>query len=272
MNLADRMASHPEIAVGGCVTWAFLIIWIVSMVHWMIQAEIDTAFGLVGIVLGIGLGVLAINPPAGNEMITPLIMFAVIASVILFIPLRNVINQHELVAIDMDAIDRAYRQLEERPNNVGAKFKIAKLIYSRGLHGHAITLADEALKGMPADFFTEEHKTVDQWKRAGHDTSTFRALPCIECGTSNPPGELYCSKCGSKYLLDQAKGRWIGRAMVRKLMAGWVALLGVFVGIPISATALPPGPSLLAIAGLMILVVVTLYTAFVGNNPSSRRA
>ena len=271
MNLSDRLAAHPEIAIFGCITWAFLIVWILSMVHWTIQAEIDTGFGIIAIIFGIGLGFLVFNPPAGNDFISPLVTLTVVASVILFIPLRSLINRHELVAIDMDAIDRAYRQLEERPNNVGARFKIAKLIYQRGLHGHAIKLADDALQNMPQDFFAEEHKMVDMWKRAGHDADTFKALSCVECGAHNPPGELYCKGCGAKFLLDQAKGKWIGRAMVRKLMAVWVAMLGVFVGIPVSAVALPPAFAAIAICGLAILVVVTLYSAFLGGR-SPRKA
>src|SRR5206468_11853284 len=143
-----------------------------------IQGEVEAPFGILGIGLGLGLGVLVINPPAGSEYLTPLIAVVVASSVALYIPLRSVIHRHELVAIDMDAIERAYQQLEERPNNVGARFKIAKLVYTRGLYGHAIKLADEALKNMPADFFTEEHKLVDGWKKQGHDTSSFRALPC----------------------------------------------------------------------------------------------
>lgn len=271
MTFADRIAAHPEIAVAGCLTWAFLIIWILSLLHWTIQGDIDTGFGLIGILIGVGLGVLVLNPPQGNEYIAPLIMFAVIISVALYIPMRNVISHHELVAIDMDAIDRAYKQLEERPNNVGARFKIAKLAYSRGLHGHAITLADEALKNMPADFFGEEHKIVEGWKRQGHPAAAFRALPCVECGSSNPPGELYCKKCGAKFLLDQAKGRWIGRAMIRKLFAGWVALLGIFVGIPTSVAALPPEAAIVAIVGLCLLVGTTLYAAFF-INPFGKKA
>src|SRR5690242_8002550 len=102
------MAAHPELAIGGCVTWIFLLVWILSMVHWIIQAEIDTGLGIMGIVLGFGLGILVVNPPPGNEYITPLIMFAVIGSVALFVPMRSIINRHELVSIDMDAIDRAY--------------------------------------------------------------------------------------------------------------------------------------------------------------------
>ena len=268
MNFADRLAAHPEIAIFGCITWAFLIVWILSMVHWTIQAEIDTGFGIIAIIFGVGLGFLVFNPPAGNDFISPLITLTVVGSVVLFVPLRSIINQHELVAIDMDAIDRAYRQLEERPNNVGARFKIAKLIYARGLHGHAIKLADDALQNMPQDFFAEEHKMVESWKRAGHDAATFRALSCVECGASNPPGELYCKKCGAKFLLDQAKGKWIGKAMVRKLMAVWVAMLGVFVGIPVSAVALPPIAAAVAICGLATLIIVTLYSAFLGGRAS----
>ncbi|MEA2552486.1 MAG: hypothetical protein QOJ65_662 [Fimbriimonadaceae bacterium] len=265
MNLADRFAAHPELAIGGCITWAFLALWIVSMIHWMVQGEIDAGYGIIGVFLGFGLGILAINPPEGSEFLTPVVMFAVVITVVLFVPLRSAINRHELVSIDMEAISRAYGQLEERPNNVGAKFKIAKLVYNRGLHGHAIKLADDALKGMPSDFFGEEHKLVDMWKRQGHDSASFRALPCVECGNSNPPGEIYCKKCGAKFLLDQAKGKWLGRAMVRKLMAGWVAMLGVSVGIPLCATALPPAAAMVAILGLAVLIVILLYSAFIGN-------
>jgi ribosomal protein L40E len=270
LNLADRIAQNPEILIGGCITWAFLLVWIMSLLHWTIQGEIDTPFGILGMGLGLGLGILVISPPVGSEYLTPVVAVFVVASVALYVPIRSAVNRHELVAIDMDAIERAYDQLEERPNNVGARFKIAKLVYGRGLHGHAIKLADEALKSMPEDFFAEEHKIVDVWKRQAHDTASFRALPCVECGSSNPPGELYCRKCGAKFLLDQAKGRWIGRAMVRKLMAVWVALLGVFVGIPTSLAALPPEAAIMAISGLAVLVLTTLYAAFF-TNPITKR-
>lgn len=265
MTFADRVAAHPETLIGGCITWAFLLLWILSLLHWMIQGDIDTGYGLIGIVIGIFLGIMAISPPPGNELVTPLIAGAVVLTVVLFVPMRSAFARHALVAIDMDAIERAYEQLEERPNNVGARFKIARLIYARGLHGHAIKLAEEALKGMPADFFQEEHKLVDMWKRQGVDSSTFRDVPCVECGYNNPPGELYCKRCGSKFLLDQAKGRWMGRSMVRKLIAGWVAVIGVFVGMPISATSLPPGAALVSIGGLTVLILTTLYSAFIGS-------
>jgi len=265
LNLADRIAQNPEILIAGCITWAFLLVWVISLLHWTIQGEIELPFGILGITFGLLLGILVINPPPGKEFIVPLIAVAVICTIALWVPMRSIINNHELVAIDMDAIERAYDQLEERPNNVGAKFKIAKLVYHRGLHGHAIKLADEALQNMPADFFTEEHKLVDQWKRQAHDTASFRALPCVECGMSNPPGELYCKRCGAKFLLDQAKGRWIGRAMIRKLIAVWVALLGVFVGIPTAMAALPPIAAVMAMGGLIVLVLTTLYAAFFTN-------
>jgi ribosomal protein L40E len=270
LNLADRIAQNPEVLIGGCITWGFLLVWIISLVHWTIQGEVDAPFGILGIIVGLGLGIAVISPPAGAEYLTPIIAVAVAASVALYVPIRSAINRHELVAIDMEAIERAYRQLEERPNNVGAKFKIAKLVYGRGLHGHAITLADDALKTMPEDFFGEEHKLVDMWKRQGPDTASFRALPCVECGSSNPPGELYCKKCGSKFLLDQAKGRWVGRAMVRKLLAVWIALLGVFIGIPLALSALPTVPALVAVIGLGTLVLTTLYAAFF-TNPITKR-
>ena len=271
MSLADRIAQSPELLVFACITWGFLLVWIMSLLHWTIQGEIDAPFGILGITIGLALGAIAISPPKNNEMLTPIIAVAVVSTVALYIPIRSAINRHELVAIDMDAIERAYQQLEERPNNVGARFKIAKLVYGRGLHGHAIKLADEALKNMPDDFFAEEHKLVDMWKRQAHDTASFRALPCVECGTSNPPGELYCRKCGAKFLLDQAKGRWIGRTMIRKLMAVWIALLGVFVGIPTCFAALPQLPALFATMGLALLVLTTLYAAFF-TNPVTKKS
>lgn len=242
----------------------------IALLNWTIQGDIEAGYGIVGIVIGLGLGVLAMSPPEGSEFMGPVAAGAVVVTVALFIPLRGAFGKRALAAIDADAIARAYDQLDERPNNVGAKFKIAKLIYARGLQGHAIKLAEEALKGMPPDFFGEEHKLVDMWKRQALPSSTFKDLPCVECGTNNPPGELYCSRCGSKFLLDQARGRWIGRAMARKLIAGWVALLGVFIGMPISAKSLPPAAALVAIVGLAVLIITTLYAAFFGSRTPGR--
>lgn len=270
MNLADRFAAHPELAVAGCITWIFVVVWIMAMLHWTIQGDIDPPYGILGIVIGLGLGILSISPPAGKDFLTPVAMFAVVGSVALFVPLRTLLNRNELVSIDVDAIERAYEQLEERPNNVGARFKIAKLAYRRGLQGHAIKVAEDALKGMPQDFFTEEHKLVEMWKRQSTDDVSFKPIPCVECSTNNPAGELYCKGCGAKFLLDQAKGKWIGRALARKLIAGWVALLGVFVGIPLTASTLPPGAALVAILGLALLVLTTLYSAFIGSKTPRR--
>lgn len=235
------------------------------MVHWMITADIDTAYGVISITIAIALGVLVFNPPKNDSTISFLVTAAVIASVALFVPMRSVLNRHALVTIDMDAIDRAYKQLEERPNNVGARFKIAKMIYQRGIWGHAIKIAEEALKGMPEEFFGEEHKLVESWRRQNPGKEIYGPLGCIECGLNNKPGELYCRRCGARFLLDQAKGRWIGKTLARKLMAGWIAMMGVFVGIPVAATALPPVPAMVAVAGIAMLVLTTLYAAFLGD-------
>jgi ribosomal protein L40E len=191
-------------------------------------------------------------------------LVGVVFTIALFVPIRNALANHELVAIDMEAIDRAYKQLEDRPNNVGAKFKIAKLVYKRGLHGHAIAVADDALKGMPEDTFGEEHKLVGQWKRQEHDEGSFEPVPCKECGAYNPPGEVFCRRCNAPFLLDHVKGRWFGRDTARKLTAVWIALMGLFVGLPVAA-ALPVVAAVILMIGLGILVMITLYTAFLGQ-------
>jgi ribosomal protein L40E len=235
------------------------------MVHWMIQGDVDFGFGIVSIVVAGLLGAVMLNPPNGLTWISPLIAVALAFSVFAFVPLRQALEGRELVAIELDQLDRAYKQLDERPGNLGARFKIAKLVHRRGFYGHAMAIAEDALKQMPEEFFQEEHKVVATWKRTELEPGDLRGLGCVECGFSNPPGEIYCKRCGSKYLLDQAKGKWIGRTLGRKILASWVALMGVFVGIPITALALPLVPAIIGVLGISILILTILYTAFLGE-------
>lgn len=260
MNLSDRISENPLAFAASIAVWIPIAVWIISLIHWMIQGEVDGLLGFIGIVIGVGLGVLTVNPP--NPDLAPVVFLAIVATMAFFVPLRNAMNSRALVALDMSLIERAYLQLEHKPNDFGARMRIAKMIYQRGLFGHAITIAEEALKHMPEEFFLEEHKMVQRWKGSEYAPSQFRALPCVECGMGNPPGSFHCSRCGSRFLLDQAKGKWVGRTMARKLMAGWATLMAVFVLIPLAATSLPPVSAVVTVAGIGILVLIVLYVAF----------
>ena len=78
----------------------------------------------------------------------------------------------------------------------------------------------------------------------------------------NEPGTLYCSRCRSKYLLDYAKGRWLGRRSVRRLISVWIAAVAGLVGVPTAATALDPRKSIIVVPLLMLTAVLIIWRAF----------
>ena len=47
--LYDTVMSHPQWIAIACVAWIAIAVWIMSLVGWMIQGEVDVLFGVLGI-------------------------------------------------------------------------------------------------------------------------------------------------------------------------------------------------------------------------------
>ena len=94
----DRIAEHST-ALIGCLAWLPLAVWIMACVHWLIGGDIDVWTGFAGIVLALGLGYEAINPPV--PQLAPLTVVAVFITVIMFPFVRTAMDKKALKAIDI---------------------------------------------------------------------------------------------------------------------------------------------------------------------------
>jgi len=254
----DRLTNNSA-ALIGCLAWIPLAVWILACVNWAIGGDIDPITGILGVFFAFGLGYEAINPPV--PAMAPLTVIAVLVTVVMFPFARTAMDRRQLRGIDIEALERSYQALSVRPDNVIAKFKIAKCLFDLGVCGHALRIAESLAPHMPQRFFTEELRTLRKWQMMQIEGRFFAPISCAECQTSNPPGNLFCEKCGSAFLLDFAKGKVVGKRLGKKLVSTWIALIAVLVGLP-AAKALPPGPCIATVASMLIFAVTMVYFAF----------
>lgn len=254
----DRIAQHST-ALIGCLAWIPLAVWILACVHWTIGGDIDAVTGVIGVFLAVGLGYEAINPPVPE--LAPLTVIAVLLTVVMFPFVRRAIDKRELRGVDVEALERGYQALSVRPDNLLAKIKIAKVLFDLGICGHALRIAESLTSNMTPRFFSDELRMVRNWQRMKLEARFFAPIVCAECHTANAPGGLFCSQCGSPYLLDFAKGRIVGPQLGRKLVSTWIALIAILIGIPM-AKSLPPAPAITTILGMMTVAIVMVFLAF----------
>jgi len=249
----------PPIPLVGCIAWIPLAVWIVATVHWMIGGEIDVMTGFGSIFVAVGLGYEAMNPPV--PQMAPMTVVAVTLTVIMFPFVRAAMNKRALRQIDIEELEKAYAALHGRPDNVLAKIQIAKILFGLGVCGHAMRVVENLMPHMPARFFTEEIRMLKRWHMMGLEAHYFQPITCVECQTSNQAGDVYCRQCGSPYLLDFVKGKVVGTRLGKKLMAAWISMIAVLIGIP-AASALPPVPGVLAVLSVLTLASGMVYLAF----------
>ncbi len=258
---AERVASNPLGFMSGCLVWIPVSIWVLSMVWWTIQGDVETGFGLLSIGVGITLGVLTVAPPVPS--LSPLLFLLVVLTVIMFPFVRAQLTKHALAQIDIEEVESAYSQLQQRPDNLGAAMKLARVLHTRGMVGPAIAVAENALSGANPGLFREELRMVSVWKNHLRSSDPIQPLPCLRCGNENAPGTCFCASCGAPYLLDHAKGKWVGSGTATRLIASWLAAVLILAGIPMTAAALPPLPSVLLIVAEITLGVFVLVRAFI---------
>ena len=271
MNFKEHVAADPLGAFSAVFVWVPIAVWVISMVHWMVTAEIETPFGLVAIGVAIGLGVVTASPPA--PWLSPLIFTAVMVTVVVFPFVRTAVNRHALAAIDIEQLEKHYEALRMRPDNAGAMIKMAELLYIRGFPAYAVAIGERALVNLPVNLFRAEHQMVSAWKMQGASAPKGRLFPCLHCGFGNDPSEINCQQCGYPYVVEMAKGKWLGTGSGRKLIAVWIGLVIAFVGIPASASLAQRSPvlALTVIALQIVAAAVVVYQVFLkgGKNENA---
>lgn len=257
--LRDHLFENTGSFIAGCAVWVPIGIWVLGLIQWAIQGDIDFLSALAGICVGIGLGATALL--SKEPYMAPLILVAVVITMLAFPAVRSSLNKRALAQIDVEAIDRAYEALSMRPGNAAAKFKLAKAVYGKGMPAHAIALAEDAIQQMPEAIFPEEHRILKNWRHyrvpAGQGD-----LSCLECNYMCTTGQTHCQRCGAPFLLEHAKGAWVGKGLARKFIAAWVSIVVAIVGIPYVAGAFPPMASIPVILGLCTMAIVVLVVTF----------
>ena len=245
--LLDLLKNHPEYLLAGLVAWIIVIAWVMSLIHRMIMNEVDFLSGVIGIGVAMGLGVMSISPTV--PILQPISIGALYLSGI-FVPLAQIAyNRHEIKDIDIDGVQKAYEGFVLRPNNPASKIRLARHLYTLGVRGHAYVLAESALDDLPRRYFPDEHRMMAQWRQRPPPESEFAPIRCVECGFDNPAGNVHCARCGSRFLLDRVKGRFVSGDFGKKLVAIWILMMLALVGLPVAA-------SLGGLGGLCAIVVI----------------
>lgn len=257
--LRDQIFNNPVSLIAGCAIWVPIAIWVLALLQWAVQGDIDFLSALAGIAVGIGLGGTALL--AREPYMAPLILVGVLVTMAAFPVVRSSLNKRALAQIDVEAIEKAYELLAQKPGNAATKFKLAKTIYNKGMPAHALALAEDAIQQLPEAMFAEEHRIVKRWRHyrvpPGQGT-----LNCLTCSIVCPPGLTHCQRCGAPFLLDHARGAWIGKGLARRFVAAWIAIMVALVGIPFVAGSFPPGAAIPVIIGFMAMAIVVLVVTF----------
>lgn len=237
--------------LSGCLIWIPICAWVYTFISWMIQGEIDFLLGLAGIGAGFGLGMFALHPPRPD--LPPYILLATVAMMVLFPTARSIHHRQMASKLEIESMKRAYSQLSFRPDNVGAKFRIAHALYKKGAHQVAMAVAEEALRNMPKKLFEEEERTLAQWKRAAGNSPEAKRISCVSCGKSNDAHCIFCQGCGAPILLDYARGTWINPGAARKIFAGWLVSISLLAVIPFLLLNVR-SPDRYVLVGLTVLI------------------
>ncbi len=252
MTFSERVAADPFGFFAAFFVWIPVAVWVVSVVGWMVSGDLEALGGIVAIGVAIGLGVLTAAPP--DPRLSPLFFGVTVLTVVMYPFVRTAAHKHAHAKIDIEQIDRHAETLRRKPNDLGAMFRLAELLYKRGLPAQAIALGEKALTGMPANLFRPEHTALSAWKAQATSPGLFRPVACLRCHEPNPPGNLNCASCGYPYVVELAKGRLLGPNTAKQLVAVWIAIVIALVGLPSAAKVAEKSP---AMAVVLMAVQVT---------------
>jgi len=266
-TMSERISREPFAFGAALIVWLPVAIWVISLINWMITAEIDTISGLFGVCLALLIGFFAVNPP--HPSLAPVFVLVAFATIAIAPVTRAAMNKAALQSIEVEAIERAYEMLSTKPDNFGAKIRLARALWAKGIRSHAVAIADGALRNAPEQMFAEEHRMLRQWRQAEEDAPGVQRIKCVDCGVPNVPGGMFCSRCGAPFLLDYAQGKFVKSGVIQRVTAGWIAAVAALVAIPSVAVGFPPIVAMIAIPLLVFVGGYLLYAAF--RDPSSER-
>jgi hypothetical protein len=254
-------------AAVGCLAWIPVAFMIMSFVQWMIAGDVDFVTGIFGIFVGLGLGFVAMRPPI--PILAPIALFVALCTVLAYPFVRLMLDRRDRKSFEVEELERAYALLGQQPRNPLAKFRIAKCVSVMGMPGPAYKVAESVMGDLPPELFVDEHRQFRNWQYQGLTPSDLKNVSCVECGHMNSPERTHCFECGHPHLLDRARGRVLPRNQSRRLMAAWMALIAVAVGLP-TASAMQPIVAAVFVLTLIVITGFVVFSAF--RDPGSQAA
>lgn len=221
---------------------------VLRVIRMMIDGDVGAVQGVVALFAVIG--TLAIAITARSNAVTGAIALVTIALMAFFPYAATQMERLEHRDIRGDELDKAHRALAERPDNVNARFMIARVLYEQGMVGYAIATVEQTLAGLPdaidpvhnrsvRDIYRNEFYTAKQWRNSLRDPKAFDPVKCPACGTMNYPGDLACRGCRGAYLLDLARTMDNPRRFLGKLVMAWALVALVLAAISMAALNYP---------------------------------
>lgn len=251
------------LAATWCLVWFPVAIWTMATVHWTVGGDLDPFTGTVAILMGPFLGLMTITTE--EPTLRLLLFFTVLATVILFPPVKAVLDKRTVALMDRERMGTAYDNAEKYPDNAIARLTIARALIAHGHVAHSVAIAERVLAGATHSHYGEELRTLGTWRRLAKKLPPATPIRCPKCGRTNDPGELWCAHCQARVYVAYVGGDPSKAAFARKLVSLWIVAVAALVGIPSLATSLPPALSIVAIIVLMALGAAVAIRAFRGE-------
>jgi hypothetical protein len=247
--LADLISKHPEYLILGFGAWIIASAWVLTLVHRMITLDVDALTGTIGIGLSMGMAYMTVDP--STPILQPICLVLLYGSGVMIPIMRLAYQRREIRNVDVDGVEKAYEGFVFRPNNPSAQIRMARHLYSLGVRGHALVLAEEALPQLPRKYFPDEYRMVEGWRRYPPGKAEFEPIDCVECGFANAPGMIHCGRCGARFLLYRVQGKIMSKSLGRRILAAWIIMALAMVGIPFAA-------SVGGIKGMITVIVISV--------------
>lgn len=239
------------------------VAWMVSIVGWMISDEVGSLEGSFSIGLVFSLCILAITTT--EVMVSMAASFSLLIAGAIYPLVRVHLHRRAHLMIDMDIMRSAYRQLDARSTNVGAKVQLAKICYKRRLIGPALALMKEAVADAPTAL-QDEKRTIEVWEAMHGRSLSARDIHCPRCSAPNKPSERYCRRCKSALLIGLARGGQLMDGTPLRVFWVWVIAVATLILAPALAIILPRGVAIPSILALLVLSGLLLYRILRPNN------
>lgn len=246
-------------------------VWILAVVHWMIDAVIEPILGLVAIVVALALAALVIWGPI--PALQGPIIIAILTTIAVAPFANSQLAKFDFQEVVEDEFARAHAAYITNPDNAAARFEIARMLFEYGLKGHAISIAEQAANSIPnekdpvsnqslRDLFGNEIRRLQSWKRDTTSPKEFEPLSCPRCKCKNPLTAIACIKCGGPYLLDLARQKTVLSKLIAKLVVAWIVVAIVLTIVPLVAWNMGSNTATALIIGLLVATGFVLTYLF----------